>query len=408
MTYYKRSYNNDGQGAESRALEKFAELMIDKIKSIQADWHKPWFCEGSMKWPKNLSGREYNGMNALGLMLHCEKNGYKIPVFCTFNRVNGLNYSTDKDGMKKPLTDNNGERIPVVSVNKGEKAFPVMLTSFTVVHKETKVKIPYDDYRKLTDEEKKDYNVYPKLNVYQVFNIDQTNMKEARPELYGKIAKENDMSRQDSVDKEKFTFPAMDEMIKHNLWVCPIHLQHQDRAYYSPGRDEIVLPEKAQFKDGQSFYGTAFHEMVHSTGAMCRLDRLKPGSTFGSAEYGREELVAELGAALIASRYGIVKNIKSDSAAYLKSWLQSLKESPDFIKTTLQDVKRATSMLGQRIDIVQGQIDSYQSSMGSDSVYPDIYDIDGDGNTMEPVHVHPLDPDFEPGEAPFKGSHRGR
>ncbi|MCM1511117.1 MAG: ArdC family protein [Clostridium sp.] len=84
MAYHKRSYNNDGQSAEGRALEKFAELMIDKIKSIQTDWHKPWFCEGSLKWPKNLSGREYNGMNALGLMLHCEKNGYKIPVFCTF------------------------------------------------------------------------------------------------------------------------------------------------------------------------------------------------------------------------------------------------------------------------------------------------------------------------------------
>lgn len=408
MAYHKRSYNNDGQSAEGRALEKFAELMIDKIKSIQTDWHKPWFCEGSLKWPKNLSGHEYNGMNALGLMLHCEKNGYKIPVFCTFHRVNGLNYSADKDGSKKSLTDSNGEKLPVVSVNKGEKAFPVMLTSLTVIHKETKEKIPYNEYQRLTDEEKKDYNVYPKQNVYQVFNIDQTNMKETRPELYDKIAKENDMSQQDSVDKEKFAFPAMDEMIKHNLWVCPIHLRHQDQAYYSPGRDEIVLPEKTQFKDGQSFYGTAFHEMVHSTGALWRLDRLKPGSTFGSAEYGREELVAELGAALVASRYGIVKNIKSDSAAYLKSWLQSLKESPDFIKTTLQDVKRATSMLGQRIDIVQGQIDCYQSSMGSDSVYPDIYDIDGDGNTVEPVHVHPFDPDFEPEEAPFRGTHRGR
>lgn len=85
MAYHKRSYNNDGQSAESRALEKFAELMIDKIKSIQTDWHKPWFTEDSLKWPKNLSGREYNGMNALGLMLHCEKNGYKIPVFCTFS-----------------------------------------------------------------------------------------------------------------------------------------------------------------------------------------------------------------------------------------------------------------------------------------------------------------------------------
>ena len=170
-----------------------------------------------------------------------------------------------------------------------------------------------------------------------------------------------------------------------------------------------MLPEKTQFRNGESFYGTAFHEMVHSTGEQSRLDRLKPGSFFGSAEYGREELVAELGAALVAARYGIVKNIKSDSAAYLKSWLDNLRESPDFIKTTLQDVKRASSMLGHRIDIVQGQIDAYQQSCGSDEVYPDIYDIDGDGNTMEPVHLRPtLDPEYEPEEAPFKGVSRGR
>lgn len=409
MAYHKRQYNADGQSAESRALDKFAELMIEKIKSIQTDWHKPWFTEGSMRWPKNLDGREYNGMNALCLMLHCERNGYKIPVFCTFNRVAGLNYSADKDGTKKPLMDSNGEKLPTVTVNKGEKAFPVMLTSFTVIHKDTRQKIPYDEYRHLTDEQKKDYNVYPKLNVYQVFNIDQTNMREARPDMYERIARENDTGRQAFVDREKFSFPVMDEMIKHGLWVCPINLRHQDHAYYSPSTDEIVLPEKTQFKDGQSFYGTAFHEMIHSTGAKSRYDRFKPGSTFGSPDYGREELVAELGAALVASRYGIVKNVKSDSAAYLKSWLMEIKESPDFIKTTLQDVKRATSMLSQRIDLVQGQIDSYQSLRGSDDVYPDIYDIDSDGNTLELIGARNMfEPDLEPVEAPFKGVSRGR
>ncbi|MBP3288303.1 MAG: hypothetical protein J6L79_03615 [Muribaculaceae bacterium] len=166
---------------------------------------------------------------------------------------------------------------------------------------------------------------------------------------------------------------------------------------------------RIQFKDGQSFYGTAFHEMVHSTGAKYRYDRFKPGSTFGSPDYGREELVAELGAALVASRYGIVKNVKSDSAAYLKSWLMEIKESPDFIKTTLQDVKRATSMLSQRIDLVQGQIDSYQSQRGSDDVYPDIYDIDSDGDTTELIGARNMfEPDPEPVEAPFKGVSRGR
>ena len=87
-----------------------------------------------------------------------------------------------------------------------------------------------------------------------------------------------------------------------------------------------------------------------------QLDRIKP-ATFGSAEYAREELVAELTAALTAQRYGMTKHLKGDSAAYLKSWLDSLKESPQFIKTTLLDVKKATSMLTQHIDKIAMEID---------------------------------------------------
>lgn len=74
---------------------------------------------------------------------------------------------------------------------------------------------------------------------------------------------------------------------------------------------------KEQFQSGEAFYGTLFHEMVHSTGAEGVLDRLQPTS-FGSKEYAREELVAELGSALIAQRYGMTKHIKEDSCAYLK------------------------------------------------------------------------------------------
>lgn len=94
------------------------------------------------------------------LLLHCEKEGYKIPRFCTFDCVQKLNKS-GKDG----------EELPRVSVLRGEKSFPVMLTTFTCIHKETKEKIKYDDYKKLSDDEKEQYNVYPKMQVFRVFNV---------------------------------------------------------------------------------------------------------------------------------------------------------------------------------------------------------------------------------------------
>lgn len=136
----------------------------------------------------------------------------------------------------------------------------------------------------------------------------------------------------------------------------PIKPTHQNEAYYSITKNEIVVPEKEQFRDGESFYGTLFHEMVHSTGAEGVLDRLQPTS-FGSKEYAREELVAELGSALVAQRYGMTKHIKEDSCAYLKGWLDELKESPQFIKTTLLDVKRASSIVTQKVDKIAQELE---------------------------------------------------
>ena len=345
MAGYKK-YNNDGPSAEDKPLDLFAEMMIERIENISKDWSKPWITEDSLGWPKNLSVREYNGMNALMLLLHCEKNGYKIPRFCTFDCVQRLNKPTEKQAKE-------GVELPRVVVNRGEKSFLVMLTTFTCIHKETKEKVKYDDYKRLSDEEKKMYNVYPKLQVFRVFNVSQTNLQEARPELWNKLANEDAVKLDES---EKMSFEPMDVMIRDNRWICPIKPMHQDKAYFSITKNEIVVPEKAQFKDGESYYGTLWHEMTHSTGIEGQLDRIKP-TAFGSDEYAREELVAELGSALVAQRYGMSKALKEESCAYLKSWLGQLKESPQFIKTTLLDVKKATSLVTQNVDKIAEELE---------------------------------------------------
>lgn len=338
--------NHEGPSAEDKALALFSEMMISKIESLRSKdgWKKPWFTEGALQWPKNLNGREYNGMNAFLLLLHCEKEGYKIPRFCTFDRIQQFNRTGSKDKEAKPR----------VSVLKGEHSFPVMLTTFTVVDKETKERIKWEDYKLLSQEQREKYNVYPKLQTYHVFNVAQTNLKEVRPELWEKLEQEYSMPK---VDKSgAFSFEPVDRMIADNRWICPIKPVYGDSAYYSISKNEIVVPEKGQFKDGESFYSNLYHEMGHSTGAENQLDRIKP-TTFGSAEYAREELVAELTAALTAQRYGMSKHLKDDTAAYLKAWLDSLKESPQFIKTVLLDVKKASSMLTQRIDQIAMEIE---------------------------------------------------
>lgn len=113
----KYQYKNNGPSAEDRALDVFADLMIKKIESVSSNWQKPWFTKNALQWPKNLSGREYNGMNALILMFQQENKGWNSNRFATFERISSLNF----DDNRKPLVDKEGNKLPFVTVTKGEK-----------------------------------------------------------------------------------------------------------------------------------------------------------------------------------------------------------------------------------------------------------------------------------------------
>ena len=89
----KNTYNTDGLSAEDRALNTFAELMIEKIRNLQEDWKKPLFSPQVAQLPKNLNGRNYNGMNSIVLMLMQEKNGWQTSRYATFDRIVSLNFT---------------------------------------------------------------------------------------------------------------------------------------------------------------------------------------------------------------------------------------------------------------------------------------------------------------------------
>lgn len=89
----------------------------------------------------------------------------------------------------------------------------------------------------------------------------QTNLKEARPELWQKL--EQEYSKPIAEKGEQYAFEPVDRMIADNRWICPIKPTYGDSAYYSISKNEIVVPEKTQFRDGESFYGTTFHEMTY-------------------------------------------------------------------------------------------------------------------------------------------------
>ena len=119
-----------------------------------------------------------------------------------------------------------------------------------------------------------------------------------------------------------------------------------DAAFYQPAADRIVLPLLAQFSEAAEYYGTAFHEMIHSTGHPLRLARLDTTANFGSENYSKEELVAEIGSAALVHHCGLeTAGSFRNSAAYVQNWLQALKNDKRFIVSAASKADKAVSFI---------------------------------------------------------------
>ena len=249
--------------ASDKALQRFAELMIEKIKQVEDNWQKPWFGIKGGGLPQNIEGRTYNGVNSFMLFLLSEKEQYSLPVYMTFMQAkdNGLN------------------------ILKGEKSFPVIYWNFSVRDKNGK-KIPFDVYKNLDKNEQQEYKVTPFLKTYNVFNVQQTNLQETKPEKWEAL-KEQFKIPAIKDEQGMLTVPLIDAMVREQQWICPIYSKEGNSAYHARGEDNhIVVPLKGQFKDGENFYLSLIHisepTRLRQRGTGCRTHlryrRAKPGN----------------------------------------------------------------------------------------------------------------------------------
>ncbi len=333
------SSSNGTAGAGQLALDRFAEMMIERMEQMKAsDWKQGWIggASGFAGLPQNVGGRNYSGSNSFFLQLQTAAKGYELPVYLTFKQAHNLK----------------------AHVLSSEKSFPVVYWDMMVKDKDGK-KISSDEYKAMSKEERKNLDVIPFVKAFPVFNIDQTNLREVQPERVQKL-----------LDKFKvpelrdthgmYIHAALDRMIQQQGWLCPIQADKRESgAYYSPSRDVVVLPMKAQFntgstpdeiyRDGMEFYSTMLHEMTHSTMTPERLNR-EMGGKFGDPKYAKEELVAELTAAMISHSMGFDSKITDNSAAYLDSWIGVLKQEPKFIVSIMADVNKASDLILDHVD----------------------------------------------------------
>lgn len=337
--YKPKSGSQQTAGAGQAALDRFAEMMIGRMEQMKAsDWKQGWIggVNGYAGLPQNVSGRNYSGSNSFFLQLYSAEKGYELPVYLTFKQAHNLK----------------------AHVLKGEKAFPVVYWDMMVKDKDGR-RISSDEYRSMDKEQRKDLEVIPFVKSFPVYNIDQTNLREAQPERVQKLLDRFKVPELRDTEG-MYAHVALDRMIQQQAWLCPIQADRRENgAYYSPSRDIVVLPMKAQFntgstpdevyRDGMEFYSTMLHEMTHSTMTPERLNR-EMGGKFGDPKYAREELCAELTAAMISHSMGFDSKITDNSAAYLDSWIATLKQEPKFIVSVMADVNKASDMILDRVD----------------------------------------------------------
>jgi antirestriction protein ArdC len=264
------------------------DKIIEELQKGNIPWQKNWKGQKAINY---VTRKEYHGINTLLLPFPGE--------YLTF----------------KQCTELNGK------VKKGEKSHMIV-------------------FYKWIKEKDQDGNIneYPLLNYYNVFHISQCEGIDSKCEEFKPENENNIIQEAENIINNY----VLREGIKYNIMIG------SDRAYYQPSTDEVVLPDMKQFDTAESFYATAFHELTHSTGNEKRLKRIDnmKSHKFGSKDYSKEELIAEIGSAYLNNQIGIDNTaVFKNSVAYIQSWLKALKDDVKLITIAAGAAQKAVNYI---------------------------------------------------------------
>lgn len=255
----------------SNVYEIVTEQVVKALESGNVPWRKPW--HAATDGPRNIVGRPYRGVNVLLLLA----TGHGSPYWLTF----------------KQASERGGR------IRKGEHG------SIVVFWKTSQVREKDADGNTVV-------KTIPILRYYRVWNLEQ-------------VEGINPPITEDTVPRPFDPIAEAESVIAG--YPNPPTITHAGgQAFYRASNDSITLPPKESFDSAHEYYSTAFHELTHSTGHAKRCARKNwLSSPFGSHDYGREELVAEMGAAFLCGETGILPKTLENSAAYLRSWIRTIK-----------------------------------------------------------------------------------
>jgi antirestriction protein ArdC len=274
----------------SDAYAQITERILELLRAGVVPWQRPWRTAGG---PRNLSGRPYRGVNAL--LLACQD--YASPYWLTFRQA----------------------RVRGGHVRRGERGTHVVLWR------------PVERRERAAAEgepEGDEGRRYLLVRTYTVFNLEQCALPSQTlppppPEPPAPL--------------------AACEQIVAAMPDPPRILEGGPIALYAPVPDIVLIPHRADFRDAPAYYATLFHELGHATGHPRRLDRptLSDRCRFGTTNYSREELVAELAGAFLCGQAGIAPAVLDAAAAYVRGWLRALGDDPRLVVVAAGQAQRA-------------------------------------------------------------------
>lgn len=274
-----------------------AEKLIGQLREGTAPWQKPWEpgTPGGMMPQNPVTGKRYNGINVLQLLSENRSD----PRWVTFNQASSQGWR----------------------VRRGEKATPVQFWKFTEQVDKT------DDQGKpvLNDKGQQEKETVkldrPQVHWAFVFNAEQLDgipPREVKEPVWNKL------------ERAEAIFKASGAVVEHD---------QADSAFYRRSTDKIHMPPEGQFGSADKYYATKFHELGHWTGSDTRLNRDVGNNPFGSEEYAKEELRAEIASMIIGDELGLGHD-PDQHAAYVKSWIKVLENDPMEIFRAAADAEK--------------------------------------------------------------------
>lgn len=292
-----------------------AEEFIDVLESEPLTWHKGW--NNLQGVPFNgSSGHHYKGINRFKLQMISRLRGYDDPRFYTFKQIAKENWK---------MIDAKGKGIPV--------------EYWFMVDKKTHKGISWQNYYQLEPEEKEQYVLRSTITyVFNARHIDGIKSYEKN------VAIRDDITLLNTIQKAS-----------QNMKIEIYELGNNDRAYYSPNSDIIVMPPKDSFESMYEYSSTLLHEMAHSTMHSSRLDR-KEAYVFNYSEqsYAIEELRAEISSCFMSNEFGIEMSEKNmeNHLAYVQSWVSQIREKPETLIYAIKDANKIANYIEYNAELL--------------------------------------------------------